>query len=286
MVENYKLYLFKEKNLKIKKLDIYEFFLQYQEVTAARIENDSIMKLTYFDPSIDCKFNIYICEKLMVPDIYKLDPKYLSLSSYIEIPITTPDFSAGIIFDIVKNLTCRLTIALYNEMFENVITFRENVVKTAFAKYKALYKKDAQHKYNAFYQMDKIKLEECLKYQRQQYELQIFYKEENIKVPKYLFLQSNYRPYVACEWNVNDQMVFPPRLDMIYYITEEEYALYYARDFFEVVKGYLSNVQGCIGASMITTKYIKKVKKAIKKAKLVPVDLQLDPIRLNEIIDF
>lgn len=287
MLQPYRLYLFKEKGLKIKKLDIYNFFIQYQEVTALKVD-ESLLKLTYTNPAIDCTFEVHLCESLMVPNISKLNSSYLSLSSYIEIPFTTPDFSAEKIFDIVKKLTARLSIYLYNPLFENIIPYRPNVVKQAFNGYKQQFKKNCSEKYNSYYVMDKVKLTSCLQYQDQQYDVQVYFKESgsNIIAPKCLFLENNYRPYIAIEWREEEEILFPPRVDFVYYITENSVTIYYAKDLLDALQKVLVQFTGVIGSKVIYEKNLKKVKKLIKKAKLLPVDLELKPIRLNEIIDF
>lgn len=286
-MQPFRLYLFKEKGLKIRKIDIYNFFLEYQEVTAEKIDN-TLLKLTYVNSAVGCTFEVHLCESLMVPQISKLDSSYLSLSAYIEIPITTPDFSADKIFEIIKKMSARLSICLYNPMFENIIPFRSNVVRRAFNTFKEGFKKNCAEKYNSFYIMDKTKLTACLQYQDQQYDVQIYFKESGnmIKAPNCLFLENNYRPYIAIEWDENEEIMFPPRLDFIYYITSEGVTIYYAKDFLDAINKLLVPFTGVIGAKIIYAKNLKKVKKCMKKGKLMPADLDLKPIRLNEIIDF
>lgn len=288
MIQPYRLYLFMEKGLRIKKVDIFNFFSQYQEVVSDTSDSN-IVKLTYMNPSIDCKFEVYLCETLMVPNISKLNSMYLSLSSYIEIPFATPEYSADKIFEIVKKLTARLSISLYNPLFENIIPFRPNVVRQAFNVYKQQFKKNCAKEYNNYYVMDKVKLTSCLQYQDQQYDVQVYFKDSgsgNVIVPNCLFLENNYRPYIAIEWNENEEMLFPPKLDFIYFITDNGVTIYYAKDLLDAISKLLVPFTGVIGTKYITEKNLKKVKKLIKKAKLLPADLDLKPVRLNEIIDF
>lgn len=283
----FRLYLFKEKALKIKRLDIYNYFLQYQEVQVKE-QKESKITLEYKSPSIGCSFEVVLSESLMVPNISKLNSSYLSLSSYIEIPFTTPDYSTDKIFEIIKKLTSRYSIQLYNELFENIIPFRANVLRQAFNSYRFSFKKNCKDQYNSYYIMDKNKLNECLKYQDQQYEIQAFFKDsgKNIKAPNYMFLENNYRPYVAIEWNESEEILFPPKLDIIYFVTKEEIIIYYAKDVLEALKKVLEPFNDIIGSKIIYEKHLKKVKKLIKKAKLLPVEIELNPIRLFEVIDF
>lgn len=282
----FKIYFFKDRTAKVDFEEILDFFEKFPEVSFFTGENEVVV--SYTDEQLNNKFDFYLSKKLIVPNIYKLNPRYINLNFHMEMNALIPDFCADIIFNLIKELSQKFDLHIYNELFENILPFRAEVVKTAFQYFKKMCKEKYPDEYQEFYYMEKDRLTDCLNYQRQNYELQLYYKEDDLIAPRYIYLVNiiSSRPYLAIEWKEDTTTIFPPNLDYIYYNNGDTTKILIVDQVFDALDKYLLDLPGFIkGTKMIEEKSIKKIKKIMNKTNFNLVDNKFEIIEVNNLID-
>lgn len=282
----FKLYFFKDRATKIDFENIFDFFEKYPEISF--ITEDEQITVLYRDEVLNNNFEFYISRKLIVPNIYKLNPRFVNINFHMEMDALIPDFCADIIFNLVNELSTKFGLHMYNELFENILPFRVEVLKTAFQYFKKMYKERFKDEYDKLYFMEKDRLSDCLNYQRQNYELQIYYKDENLIAPRYIYLINviTNKPYLAIEWKEDTTTIFPPNLDYIYYNDGESTKILISDQVFDALDKFLIDLPGFIkGTKMIEEKSIKKIKKIMKKFDFNTVDNKFEMVESNSLID-
>ena len=143
--------------------------------------------------------------------------------------------------------------------------FRFEVVSRGFEIAKQNYKDKFSYQLDNYYSFPQTKLNECLKYVNEQYDLHRYYKEQDVYVPNYfVVVDEDEKVHFTMEWAENTRTLFPPHVDYIYYRSGLD--LYFPYD--EVMAKRKVYIQcSRVYTKVIDPKQTKKVNKALKKAK-------------------
>ncbi|HKL61314.1 MAG TPA: hypothetical protein VJY66_02900, partial [Acholeplasma sp.] len=204
-----------------------------------------------------------------------------------EVPLLTPTYSSNIIFEITQKLCKEFNFSTYNALYEDVMSFRFEVVSRGFEIAKQNFKDKFSYQLDNYYSYPQIKLNECLKYVNEQYDLHRYYKEQNVYVPNYfVVVDEQNKVHFTMEWAENTRTLFPPHVDFIYYRSGLETSILPYDEVMAKIEKYTTNVPGFIeNTKVIEPKQTKKVNKALKKAKFTKVNSTLIRIDLNQVID-
>ncbi|MFA6800506.1 MAG: hypothetical protein WCR19_00200 [Acholeplasmataceae bacterium] len=281
----FNIHFFKEKS---RQIDLEQLITFLENIEGFKVEMDEkSVRFNYTHPRLNYKVLFMITPKSQVPDIYRLNPKFLDLNFHLELPILTPNYIASQVFEIVKKICDRFNFAIYNEMFENVLTFKMDTVFKVFTMLKDAYIEKNPIILNDYYYVATDKLYVIYRYLDDYLELQKYYQELDTYVPKYHFLSTNNKKLaLGIEWKENSLTVFPIDLDYIFYRSDNHISVYSAAKVFELIEKYLSDVPGFIKGTKVITKQVnKKIHKLVKKAKLEDLKDQFKRVELRYMID-
>lgn len=282
------LHFFKEKSRSFDYERILSFFDEIAESELAPVdENSSEVRILYRHPILKSKADFVITKKSTVTDIYKLDPHYLDVNFRIEIPLLTPYYSVAKIIRIIEKLCKEFNFAIYHDLFEDVLQFKYEVVEKVFDIVKRTYKEKHGYQLTDYYYYPENRLNDCLKYIDEQYELHRYYKELDIYVPNYFVtVDEQDRVHFTIEWKENTLTLFPPHIDYVYYrsgfdnkILPYDEVMAKIEKFTQAVPGFLQNTK------VIESKNSKKVFKILKKSKFTAITTSLIRIDLEQVID-
>lgn len=284
-MSQFNIYFFKKKS---RKIDLEELVSFFEKIEGFKVEmDDESVRFNYLHPQLHYGARFIITPKSKVPDIYRLSPKYLDLNFRLEVPILTPDFVAENLFDIVKKMCNTFDFHIYNEMFEDVLQYKYEVVKKVFQIIKDAYVKKNHTLSSNYNFVEKAKLQDIFRYLNDQYVLQEFYKELQTYVPKYHFLTNeNKELVIGIEWKESTLTVFPPYVDYLFYSNGDKIKVVAYQEAIPLLEKYLEDVPGFIkGTKVVVKKNAKKVYRIMKKTKFAMVKHKFSKISIKKLMD-
>lgn len=282
----FNLYFFRESQKKVDLDSIFAFFSQYQEISYEVHEDEGIF--TYYDETLESKCTFSIKKKLLVPNIFKIKPNFISLNFVMQMGEYVPDYKANIIFEIVKGLCMDFGLFIYNELFDNAHSFDMNLLNEVYHYFKSVCREKFPEEYSKYHYVEPEKLSNILNYQKANYELQIEYLNEGICAPTYLFFLDKFNVVrTAIRWKEGTETIFPPALDYIIYETNSlEKHIYSYAEVYEVIEKLLLDLPGFQrGTKIVDVKEMKKIKKLMKKTKFREINTDFTAIKLSELVD-
>ncbi|MDI6452067.1 hypothetical protein [Peloplasma aerotolerans] len=281
----FNIHFFKEKSRKIDLEQLIAFFEQVEGITVEMDEKS--VRFKYLHPRLNYDALFVITPKSQVPDIYRLSPKFLDLNFHLEMPILTPDYVARQLFELVRKVCDTYDFHIYNEMFEDVLPFKMDVVFKVFHMVKEAYISKNPVLLSDYHLMSKEKLHQIFRYLDDLYELQNYYKELDTYVPKYHFLTTEKKKLViGIEWKEHTLTVFPPQLDYIFYRVGNEIKVISYDEALPLIEKNLQDVPGFIkGTKVIPKKTAKKVYKTMKKTKFMLVNHTFAKENVKRLLD-
>lgn len=281
----FNIHFFKEKSRKIDLEQLIAFFEQVEGITVEMDEKS--VRFKYLHPRLNYDALFVITPKSQVPDIYRLSPKFLDLNFHLEMPILTPDYVARQLFELVRKVCDTYDFHIYNEMFEDVLPFKMDVVFKVFHMVKEAYISKNPVLLSDYHLMSKEKLHQIFRYLDDLYELQNYYKELDTYVPKYHFLTTEKKKLViGIEWKEHTLTVFPPQLDYIFYRVGNEIKVISYEEALPLIEKNLQDVPGFIkGTKVIPKKTAKKVYKTMKKTKFMLVNHTFAKENVKRLLD-
>lgn len=284
-MSQFHIHFFKEKTRKIDLEHLISFFEATEGVTVD--VKDQSVEFIYEHPRLDYRALFIITPKSRVPDIYRLSPRFLDLNFHLEMPILTPDYLANHMFLMVKKVCDQFNFHIYNEMFEDVLAYKQEVVLKVFHMIKDAYMERNPVILKDYHKLPKAKLHDILRYADDIVELQIYYKDLDTYVPKYHVLTQNKDAVVtAIEWKEQTLTVFPPHLDYVFYRMGNEIKVVMYSELEPLIQSLIMDVPGFIkGTKVIPKKTAKKVFSIMKKTKFTKVNYTFTKTQLRYLID-
>ncbi|MFH0767104.1 MAG: hypothetical protein ABH890_06150 [Bacillota bacterium] len=263
----FNIHFFKEKS---RKIDLELLIAFFEEIEGIKVEMDEkSVRFNYLHPRLPFEARFLITPKSQVPDIYRLSPKFLDLNFHLEMPILTPDYVAKHLFDLVKKVSERFDFHIYNEMFEDVLPFKMDVLQKVFNMLKEAYISKNPVILSDYHLLPKNKLYAIFRYLDDQVELQNYYKDLETYVPRYHFLTTEKKELViGIEWREHTLTVFPPYLDYLFYRMGNEIKIVAYDEALPLFDKLLLDVPGFIkDTRVLPKKTASKVFKLMKKTK-------------------
>lgn len=282
------IHFFKERVRTLDHEKLFSFFREYPEIKQldANID-DTEVYLVYRHPIINTDIKFILSRSSAVKEITQIRPQFLDVNFRLEMSILTPYYLSLKIFEIVRKFVEEFDLLIFNSLLEDAGVY---TVEKGYRLFE-LAKKDFKDKFGYllknFLYYPEDKLSDILKYIDEQYELQQYYKNDNVYVPNYYIISDeDNRVYFAMEWEEGNSTVFPPHLDYIYYISGLESKILPYNEVMAKIEKFTTNVPGFIQNTKVTDpKQIKKISKTLRKTKFTPVDISLSRVDLNKVID-
>ncbi|RJX23589.1 MAG: hypothetical protein C4537_08195 [Acholeplasma sp.] len=281
----FNIHFFKEKT---RKIDIEQLIAHFESIEGIRVEmDDRSVRFIYTHPRLQHDAMFLITPKSQVPDIYRLSPKFLDLNFHLEMPILTPDYLARHLFEMVKQVSDRFGFHVYNEMFEDVLPFKMDVVLKVFDMVKKAYINKNPILLQDYHIVNKEKLNGILRYLDDMAELQNYYKELETYVPKYHFLATEKNELtIGIEWKEHTLTVFPPHLDYVFYRLNNEIKIIRYDELYPLIDKILVDVPGFIkGTKVIQKKTASKIYRIMKKTKFTKVTHTFKKESVKKLLD-
>jgi len=281
----FNVHFFKEKSRKIDLDQLIAFFDDIEGITVEMDEKS--VRFNYLHPRLHYEARFLITPKSQVPDIYRLNPKYLDLNFHLEMVILTPDYVAKHLFEIVKKVCERFNFHIYNEMFEDVLPFKIDVLNKVFAMLKEAYIVKNPVILSDYHILPKEQLSSLLRYLDDLLELQKYYKELETYVPRYHFLTTEKKELViGMEWKEHSLTVFPPYLDYLFYRIGNEIKIVAYDEAYQLIEKFLLDVPGFIRETKVLPKKTSsKVFKIMKKTKFSLINHTFSKENVKHLLD-
>lgn len=281
----FNIYFFKEKS---RQIDLDELINYFESIEGITIDMDEqSVRFNYLHPRLHYPAQFLITPKSTVPDIYRLNPKFLDLNFHLSMPILTPDFVTRHLFEMVKRITERFNFHVYNEMLEDVLPFKMDVLLKVFSMVKEAYIDKNPVLLGDYHVLNTDKLSAILRYLDDLVELQSYYKDLETYVPRYHFLSNeNKELAIGIEWKEQTLTVFPPHLNYLFYRQGDTLKVVPCKEAMPLLDKHLQDVPGFIkGTKVVPKKTAKKVFRIMKKTKFSQVGHTFQKASVRHLID-
>ena len=129
-IMKYELFFFKEGNRYLNIEELFNFF-NYCPFISVDTSKDEV-EARYSNPNIDLEASFHLTKVSKVPDIHRLDARYLDLDIYLSIDPMMPLYKVNVIMDLVSDLCQKFDFYTYNILFENVAPFRKDLIMKSY----------------------------------------------------------------------------------------------------------------------------------------------------------
>lgn len=283
----YELFFFKENNRYLDVEELFSFFNYCPYITIDTSKDE--VEAKYYNAAIELSASFHLTKVSKVPDIYRLDPKYLDLDIYFSIDPMMPIYKVGIILDLVSDLCQKFNFYVYNVLFENVMPFRKDLVLKSYELMRTAYKEKYPMEYTSMNYIPKEKSNDIFKYLYERKDLETYYHSDNLYFPTPYFIRDNStgQIYLACDLIDDKLFVFPPQTDLLFYKQDDRLKIIYLDELVSVIEKYTYDLPGFIHNTKVLDKNgVKKIKKIISKSAFSEINTEFSHIDLETIIDF
>lgn len=248
-------------------------------------QEGAIKVAKYHNTIINMDAEFIFNTKSIVPNIHKLDPKYLDLNVYVEFDVLNNTYKVSKIIDIIEVICKRFGFCVYNEYFEDVSLYKRSMLLNAFELVKVGYKKKYEEEFMNYSRLDKDSLTSIYSF------LEIKEHIQNIDgytFLDYVFLKENEsrRVYVACDLDLKNPFIIPPCVKLIRLHLDDEVMIISYEELKHKISKFLNLVDARLyDVLMCDEKYFKKVKKIITKAKFDEVKVELKEVPFAQVLD-
>lgn len=288
MINFYHLHFFKIKSREINKVQLIDFLEENEKIFIEETnEFDETVTVKIEKPNLGLQFDFVFTKKSSLQDLTTIDPKYLEINVHVKIPILTADYNAKAVFNLVRKICNRFDIFVYNEFFTDVQSFNFDTVFAAFKLMKQNYVAKYPNQMKDKIALSNDQLTDVLHYLEEQDSLANHYNGEGIILPNYFFLVDNRKiPYIAFEWREMESVVFPPKVDVIYYHYGNNVKIISYTEVIERIGKYLNEVPGFLpGTKVVNPRYVKKIHKLIRKTRFSPFTNEFKQVDITNLID-
>lgn len=282
----YELFFFKTDNRELDIEDLFEYFEQ-KDYFKIVIEEDCAY-IKYHNPFIQLDYSFIITKVSKVPDIYRLNPKYLDLDFYFSIDAIMPIFKIRLVCNIIEDLCSNFNLFIYNFLFNDVSVFSSNLIVKSYIRNRDIYKLKFPVEYSCLTYVNSTKLDGYFRYLLEADEIRAYFNNQ------YSFLPTNFvknlisnKTYLVASMDLTKAVIIPPNTDLLYLKYDDCNHVYQFADIQNLIDKFLTDLPGFVsGTKVLEAKHLKKVKKIIVKSKLREVKEELSLIEMENLIDF
>lgn len=286
-IMKYELFFFKEGNRYLNIEELFNFFNYCPFITVDTTKDE--VEAKYVNPSIELEASFHLTKVSKVPDIHRLDPKFLDLDIYLSIDPMMPLYKVSVILDLVSDLCQKFDFFTYNILFENVTSFRKDLIMKSYEMLRDAYRTKFPMEYTSLHYVPKEKANDIFEYLFERKDLEIYCHSENLyfPIPYFIKSQNTGQIYSAVELVEDKLFVFPPKTDIVFYKSGEKIHIIYFDELMSVIDKYCYDLPGFIHNTKVLDKTgMKRIKKIIHKTKFTEINETFSNIELESIIDF
>lgn len=283
----YELFFFKEGNRYLNIEELFNFF-NYCPFISVEANGDEV-EAKYYNPSIELEASFHLTKVSKVPDIHRLDPKFLDLDIYLSLDPMMPIYKVGVMLDLVSDLCQKFDFFVYNVLFENVTSYRKDLILKSYELLRDAYKNKFPMEYTSLNYIPKDKANDIFEYLFERKDLETYCHAENLYFPIPYFIKgsSSGQIYSAVELLDDKFFVFPPKTDLIFYKNGDKINIIYYDELSEVIDRYCHDLPGFIHNTKVLDKTgMKRIRKIINKTKFTEINDSFTNVELESIIDF
>lgn len=283
----YELFFFKENNRIIDLDELFRFF-NFCPYIKTKMESDEVL-FNYYHEDLKLQATFHISKVSKVPDIYRLNPRFLDLDIYLTLDPTLPQFKVSLIMELVKDLCLKFNFFVYNVLFEDVSSFRKDLILKSYELFRNAYREKYPMEFYDLNYLSREKLNDILKYIYERKDLMQYYEHDGLYFPKPTFIKGDTsgKLYSQVEFVEDSLFVFPPQTDLICYRIGDVYKVIYCDEFLSVLEKYLTDLAGFGRNTKVLDKNgVKKVRKIISKTKFTEICDTFKNISIDTIVDY
>ncbi len=281
----FKFYFLKEGTRVFDRTELLTYFQANSNVTLEK--NGENRDYTYHHPILDFDAHFILSSKSAIPHLERLNPKYFDVNFRVEFDIKLPTYCVELILDMADEIAKMFKFSVYNESYEDVITFKKNILAKTFDVWKNAYKSKNEEEIASYSRLDSTLLSQIYNYILRKPKLEVLLDRNKIQLSDYFFMRTDKSrsAFVCMAWDGENSFIIPPGIDILYYsdskvkkyIAMQELSTK-ANKYFKIIDGY-SNIK------IVDDKVVGKLKKIILKSKFAPLTVELKEIKLKDILD-
>jgi len=283
----YQLFFFKENTRNIDIDELFRFFTSYPEFSI--ISEDDSVEIKYQNKKLAFDASFFFSKVSKVPDIYRLDPKFLDLDIYLSVDTMLPLYKFSIIADIVEALCKRFNFYIYQVLFENVSAFKKDLLIKSYEIIRNAYRNKFPMEYASLVYLSKEKLDVIFKYITEREELIKYYQDKNYLFPEVYFVKNrnNGSVNIVTEYVSGSNFVFPPCLDYIVFKNGLSYKIIDYNNVRDEIFKYSTDIPGFISNTRVLDKNgVKKIVKILSNKKIKAINDDIANVDIESLIDF
>lgn len=251
-------------------------------------KNESEKVAHYFNPTLDFACDFIIATKSSVPNIERLNPRYVEVNLKVEFNVLLPTYDVDVILNMCEDICKMFNFYVYNEVFEDVSPFGRSLMLKAFDIVKLAYKNKYPQDVANFYRLDKETLGKVYDYLQQSSIISDLLKVENVIVPKITFyaVDGKRKIYTAIEIDAAEPFVFPLFVDMVRIVNSEHDMFISSEELYAQTHKLFHPIESSISNLYYTMpREIKKINKILNKANFSPLILELKKVDFSKVLD-
>jgi hypothetical protein len=259
----FKIHFFKEKS---RVIDIDALMTYFEKKQYTQEMNEKYLRFHYEHPALHTKFYFTLTPKSTVPDIYRLNPKFLDVNFEISIPILMSTFMLEIVLKEILTFSKYFNLSLYHPLFEDVSPYDEGMLLEVYTMFqKAYINKHPEYK-KPYTFIPKDTLYAMSTYTNDMQALKQYFNDVEIFVPKYQVITCDHQVIIGFMWNIDVITVIPPLVNVCFYRLHDDIVMIEMSHLEPILDTYFAKVPGTItGTRVLIKKYRKKVNAFMKK---------------------
>jgi hypothetical protein len=259
----FKIHFFKERS---RVIDIDELMQYFEKKQYTNEMNEMFLRFHYEHPTLHTKFYFTLTPKSTVPDIYRLNPKFLDVNFEISLPILMSSFMLEIALKEILSFSKYFNLSLYHPLFEDVSPYDEEMLLEVFYMFQKAYLNKHPEYAKSFTFIPKDTLHAMSTYTNDMHALKQYFNDVEIFVPKYQVITCDNEIIIGFMWNIDVTTVIPPLVNVCFYRLHDNIVMIHIDQLEPIIDKYFAKVPGTIaGTRVLIKKYKKKVMKFMKK---------------------
>lgn len=281
----FRFFYLKDGSRVIDRTELLTFFQANSNVTIEKRQEDRIF--VYHHPILDFSANFILSSKSAIPHLERLNPRFYDVNFRVEFDIKLPTYFVELILDIAEEIAKIFKLVVYNESYEDVVTFRKNTLVKTFEIWKNAYKNKNEDEISYFSRIDATSLSQIYNYILRKPKLEVLLDKNKVQISDYFFMRTDKSrtAFVCMEWDGYIPFIIPPGVDILYF-DEPKYSKYIAMaELLNKADKLIKSIDGYGNIKLVDSKNVAKLRKLIIKTKFAPLTVELKKINLNEILD-
>lgn len=283
----FRYYFFKEGTRRYDVTDLISYFNANPYIDILN-KNEAEKVAHYFNPTLGFHCDFVIASKSSVPNIERLNPKYVEVNLKVEFDVLLPTYDVDLILNICEDICKMFNFYVYNEVFEDVSPFQRSLMLKAFDVIKLAFKNKYPQEIANYFRLDKESLNKIYDYLQQSSIISDLLKIDNVVVPKIAFyaVDGKRKIYTAIEINSTEPFVFPLFVDMVHIIDPNLDMFISSEELYSQTKKLFHPIESSITNLYYTIpREIKKINKILNKVKFSPLILELKKVDFSKVLD-